>query len=103
MKRAEFYHIIVKHWMTVLRTNAEWSVIKKLNLEEIKVKIEQILGESTEEIIKIGKTILNNPELGYREKNTSEYVRRIFDELDIPYSYPHAVMGVKAKRKKRWL
>ena len=70
-----------------------------MNISEIKDKIEQILCESSEEIIKIGETILNNPELGYREQKTSEYIRRVFDELDISYSYPHAVTGVKAKLK----
>ena len=70
-----------------------------MNISEIKDKIEQILCESSEEIIEIGETILNNPELGYREQKTSEYIRRVFDELDISYSYPHAVTGVKAKLK----
>lgn len=70
-----------------------------MNITEIKNKIEQILCESSEEIIKIGETVLNNPELGYREHKTSEYIRSIFDELDISYSYPHAITGVKAKLK----
>ncbi len=70
-----------------------------MNILEIKEKIEQILCESSEEILEIGETILNNPELGYREEKTSEYIRRVFDELDISYSYPHAVTGIKAKLK----
>lgn len=68
-----------------------------MNMKEIKEKIEQLLCENSEEIIKIGDTILNNPELGYREGKTSAYIRRLFDELDISYTYPHAITGVKAK------
>ncbi len=37
------------------------------------------------------------PELGYREEKTSEYARRVFEELETEYTYPHALTGVKAK------
>ena len=65
----------------------------------MKAKIEQILREHAKEIITIGETVLNTPELGYREEKTSEYIRKVFDELDISYTYPHAITGIKAKLK----
>ena len=65
-----------------------------MNIEEIKEKIKQALDEYSEEIIKIGDTVLENPELGYREEKTSKYVRDIFDKLGIEYIYPCALTGV---------
>lgn len=70
-----------------------------MNIAEIKARIEQILCENSEEIIKIGETVLKTPELGYREEKTSEYIRKVFEELDISYSYPYALTGIKAKIK----
>lgn len=65
----------------------------------MEAKIEQILREHAKEIITIGEMVLNTPELGYREEKTSEYIRKFFDELDISYTYPHAITGIKAKLK----
>lgn len=70
-----------------------------MSIAELKLKIEQTICDNAEEIIKIGEYVSANPELGYREVNTSKYIRSIFDELEISYSYPHALTGVKAKIK----
>lgn len=64
---------------------------------EIKKQIEKATLENAEAIIKIGEDILRTPELGYCEEKTSEYARGIFDSLEIDYTYPHAVTGIKAK------
>ena len=68
-----------------------------MTLQEIKGKLVQVIDEHKEEIILIGQTILRNPELGYQEEKTSELVRSQFDKLGIPYDYPVAVSGVKAR------
>ena len=72
-----------------------------MNLEELKLKIKQTLYANSDRIIKFGDDILNMPELGYREEKTSEYVRNVFNESGIEYSYPLALTGVKAALKGR--
>ena len=70
-----------------------------MKTDKMKAKAEKIISENAKEIIKIGEDVLKMPELGYREEKTSEYIRNVFDALDIEYSYPHAVTGIKAKLK----
>lgn len=70
-----------------------------MNIEEMKLKIEQAISENSKKIIEIGESVLGMPELGYREEKTSQYIRNLFDELGIKYEYPLAVTGIKAKLK----
>ncbi len=70
-----------------------------MNIAEIKKKIEDAITKNSEAIIRAGEEILRNPELGYREEKTSKYVRDFFDGLEISYTYPHALTGVKARLK----
>ena len=63
----------------------------------IKERVNQAIVESALKITEIGNEVLKIPELGYCEEKTSQYVRNIFDELGIEYTYPHALTGVKAK------
>lgn len=70
-----------------------------MNFSEITKRIEKALSENADRIIKIGDEILDSPELGYREEKTSAYCRKVFDDLEINYTYPHAVTGVKATLK----
>ena len=49
-----------------------------------------------ERIIKIGRQIFENPEMGYREFKTAELVKGEFSRLNIPYRDNLAVTGVKA-------
>lgn len=79
------------------------NLCKELHMERkaIMESIERTLHTHSERIVEIGKTVLTMPELGYREEKTSEYVRRVLDELEIPYTYPHALTGVKATLKGR--
>lgn len=75
--------------------------VNKLNISEVKKKIELAISENRDEIIKIGRDVLNMPELGYREEKTSAYIRRVFEKLGINFSYPHALTGIKATLKGR--
>lgn len=68
-----------------------------MELSTVYQKIEQALCRHAEEIVQIGETVLGCPELGYREEKTSAYVRQMLDKWNIPYTYPHALTGVKAK------
>lgn len=72
-----------------------------MTLQEIKDRLIVTIEAYKDEIISIGQTILEHPELGYKEEKTSELVRRKLDELDIPYRYPLAVTGVKARLEGR--
>lgn len=72
-----------------------------MSLSDIKEKLIKAIEENREEIIQIGEHILKNPEMGYCEEKTSEFVRKKFDELGIEYEYPYAITGVKAKLKGR--
>ncbi len=63
-------------------------------MEEIKRRILEVADSMERDIIQLGKTIFQNPELGYKEEKTSKRFREILEELRIPYSYPHAVTGV---------
>ncbi|MBO5408583.1 MAG: amidohydrolase, partial [Clostridia bacterium] len=67
--------------------------------EEIKKEIEAdkvTIDCYREWITALGETVLQHPELGYFEEETSKLVRKTFDELEIAYQYPYAVTGVKA-------
>lgn len=48
-----------------------------------------------EDIVRIGETVLNNPELGYKEYKTSALVKSEFEKLGIPYTDGLAITGVK--------
>lgn len=61
----------------------------------MKDRIIKTIDSYRNEIIECGETILNNPELGYKEYMTSELVKREFDKLGIPYESELAITGVK--------
>ncbi|MBP3361143.1 MAG: amidohydrolase [Clostridia bacterium] len=70
-----------------------------MDINDIKLNLIQAIDKNRDEIIKIGEEILKRPEIGYREENTSQIVRNKFSELEIAFTYPHAVTGVKGKIK----
>ena len=72
-----------------------------MELSLVKKKIAEAIEENKEEIIKIGRELLEIPELGYFEEKTSSYVRGVFDRLGISYEHPLALTGVKAKVGKK--
>lgn len=74
-----------------------------MTLDEIKKNINDAIEENRKWIIGIGDAVRDSPELGYREEKTSALVREVFEKLKIPYIYPVAVTGVKAKRAGRGL
>lgn len=63
--------------------------------EELKARVCQEIDRKSDEIIQIAKTILDNPEPGFKEFKTSQLVAKKFKELDIPYRDGLAITGIK--------
>lgn len=68
---------------------------------ETKCAVVSAVDEQRSKIFSIADQILRNPELGYQEVATSALVRSVFDQWDIPYTYPHALTGVRGVLKGR--
>ena len=65
------------------------------SIEDLKSEVCQEIDRRSEEIIGVAKTILQNPELGFRELKTSRLVVQKFTELGIAYRDGIALTGVK--------
>ena len=64
---------------------------------DLKDRISAIVESNRDDIVEVGETILRNPELGFKEVETSALVQRKFDELELDYRSGLAKTGVKAK------
>lgn len=60
----------------------------------MKNRIIEAIDANREEIFACGEYILNNPELGYKEFKTSDYIKNEFKKLGIPFQENLAVTGV---------
>lgn len=60
----------------------------------MKNRIIESIDAGREAIIACGEYVLNNPELGYKEVKTSQYVKNEFEKLGIPFKENLAVTGV---------
>ncbi|MCI1945764.1 MAG: peptidase dimerization domain-containing protein [Clostridium luticellarii] len=73
-----------------------------MDTEEIK-KLKQLvcstIDDNSEKIINFSKSVEREPELGFKEKKTSQKVKNIFDEIGLKYRDRLAITGVKAKLK----
>ena len=63
--------------------------------EELKGSVQAEIDRRGEELIRIARTILENPEPGFREQKTSRLVAEKFREIAIPYQDDIAVTGLK--------
>ena len=74
-----------------------------MNIEEIKqakLKAFEAIDMAREEIISFGKDILEHPELGFKEKRTSEKLEEALKKAGIQEISHHAVTGLKGWLKK---
>ena len=66
---------------------------------ELKATAQSEIDRRANELVRVAKTILDNPEPGYREEKTSRLVAEQFQLLGIPYRSGIAVTGVKGELK----
>jgi amidohydrolase len=69
--------------------------------EELKQRCAAIIDENKDTIIAIGEDIFAHPELGFKEKRTSQLVKDTLDRLRIPHQDGIALTGVKGVLKGR--
>jgi amidohydrolase len=67
--------------------------------EELKQRCAAIIDENKDAIIAIGEEIFAHPELGFKEKRTSQLVKDTLDRLRIPHQDGIALTGVKGVLK----
>jgi amidohydrolase len=65
-------------------------------IEELKASVRAEIDRRGEELIKIAKTILVNPEPGFREEKTSRLVAEAFKGMGLPFESRIALTGLKA-------
>jgi len=70
-----------------------------LNIDEIKKRVSNIIEENTNKIINDGEQIAKNPELGFREFKTSDFVKDRFRSLNIPFKDNLGITGIRADLK----
>ena len=66
-----------------------------MSFSEKELKVLDIIDKNSERIISIGKKVLDKPELGYREFETSALVKECFTELGLDVKDGIAYTGVK--------
>jgi len=66
-------------------------------MERLKKAAMAAIDANRDTIIKIGRHIFENPELGYKELRTSAYVQEQFKALGLDFTTGHAITGVKAR------
>jgi len=66
-----------------------------MNREELKKKVCQQIDQRREDMVRVAKTMLGHPELGYREIKTAAMVREVLKGLYLPVREGLAVTGVE--------
>jgi len=72
-----------------------------MSINELKKKICDAIENRSKDIIEVGNTIWKKPELGFKEFETSKYVRKKFDELGLECETDVAITGVIAKMSQK--
>ena len=63
--------------------------------QELKARVRQAIDDKADEIVRASKTILENPEAGFREVKTAKLVADVFSEWGINHRTGLALTGVK--------
>lgn len=67
--------------------------------EELKQLAINAIDNRREDIYKIGDSIFEEPELGFKEFKTAAKIKEVLDELKVEYEDEIAITGIKAKLK----
>lgn len=67
----------------------------KMKKEELKKIAIDAIDKRREDIFRIGDSIYNEPELGYKEFKTAEKVKEVFEAIGISYEDKLAITGLK--------
>ena len=62
----------------------------------LKEEVCTVIDDKGEKIINIGETIMDSAELGYKETETADRVKEIFQEASLPFQDGLAITGIKA-------
>ena len=65
--------------------------------EELKRKVCDLIDRRAQDVVRLSKTILDNPETGFRESKTSKLVSDLFGEAGISHRSGLAITGVKGE------
>ena len=65
----------------------------------LKAKVQEAVERHAPAAIKVAQEILNHPETGFRERNTSRLVQEYFSSLGLPFQSEIALTGVRAEIK----
>ena len=65
------------------------------NTHELKLAVQSEIDRRGDELIQVARTILDNPEPGFREHKTSKYVADKFQEFGIAFQDGIAITGLK--------
>lgn len=65
--------------------------------EDLKQKVCQAIAARKEQILALGESIYNEPELGFKETKTAAKVENLFEALGVPYESGLALTGVKGR------
>jgi metal-dependent amidase/aminoacylase/carboxypeptidase family protein len=68
-----------------------------MNKEQLKQKVMETIDKNRETIISTGEKIFDNPELGYKEFDTTKLIKSELEKLGLNVEENIAVTGVRAK------
>ena len=68
-----------------------------LTKEEVKQRVCDAIVAGQDRLRALASSIMDEPELGYKEHKTSQKVQDMFTELGIPFTTGHAITGVKGR------
>ena len=72
----------------------------EMSIEVLKKRVIEAIDQYAAEIIEIGESIWNNPELGYKEFKTAKLVESKYEEMGWSYKNKIAITGSKAYLKE---
>ena len=72
-----------------------------MDKQQLKAKAFEIIEQNKDYLIEIGKNLYNMPETGFREHETSAYVKQILEECGLEVKDKIAITGLKAKASGR--